>query len=155
MGGICKLLDKRHHRKTIGLFLIGCWKIEKFRSSLYAVYYLRNFPIVQQPIRNKRMVFLMITFVKQFSSRISTANFRWKLTFYWRNLNTSKLFSTLKSINKFRKVFHIWVNFSQKFAITLENISKVFFSEIFVTFVVSSDLINVCKCIVSKSCRQP
>jgi hypothetical protein len=46
---IGKLLDKRHHRKTIGLFLLAAEKSENSKeSSLTAIYYIRNFPIVQQ-----------------------------------------------------------------------------------------------------------
>jgi hypothetical protein len=41
-------------------------------STLTEVYYIRNFPIFQQPISNKPMIFPMMTFVEHFASRLST-----------------------------------------------------------------------------------
>jgi hypothetical protein len=49
------------------------------------------------------MIFPMMTIVEHFASRLSTKIISIKPTFYPWNLNTSKLFSTLKSLNKVRK----------------------------------------------------
>jgi hypothetical protein len=49
------------------------------------------------------MIFLTMMFVVHFASRLSTKIISIKPTFYPLNLNTSKLFSTLKSLNKVRK----------------------------------------------------
>jgi hypothetical protein len=106
--------------------------------------FLWNFPIFQQPISIKPMVFPMMFDVCLHPALIYRKT-SIKNTFYWRNLSIFKLISTLKSL----------INISTKI---LENIStRCFvsgvFPEICVIFVVSSKsiLINVCKCILSKS----
>jgi hypothetical protein len=65
------------------------------------------------------MIFPMMTFVVHFASRLSTKIISIKPTFYPWILNTSKLFSTLKSLNKVRINIQgvLYLVFSQKVAV--------------------------------------
>jgi hypothetical protein len=57
-------------------FLLAAEKSENSEESLLiAVYYIRNFPIVQLPIRNKPIVFPMMTFVDNLHPAYLQQNF--------------------------------------------------------------------------------
>ena len=77
-------------------------------------WYNRLLQIILKPLANKPMIFPMMTFVEHFASRLSTKT------------TLSKLFSTLKSLNKVRK--------------NIQGVLyRVFFLESSVIFVVSSE----------------
>jgi hypothetical protein len=124
-----------HGTVHFSTFFLDIGGMQIARQMSLSTNFLWNFPIFQQPISIKPVVFPMMFDVCLHPALIYRKT-SIKNTFYWRNLSIFKLFSTLKSL----------INISTKI---LENIStRCFvygvFPEICVIFVVSSKLILMC-----------